>query len=582
MSVKKVEQALYEFAVKKSGSAIVLKGEWGTGKTFIWNKVLKEYRRDVDKAKYSYVSLFGINSLAELKRSIYEHTVDTIKVGDVSTTQSVLTNLAYLDFSDAKAVVRKGLGLTGQAKIPYVGSVSSVVDSVQYALVSKTLVCIDDFERRGTSLTARDVLGLVSHLVESKKCSVLLILNEGSLLKDDEFFTYSEKVFDYEVRYSPTLDEAVSVVFSHTDEYQNQIIANIIKLKINNIRLIRKVKFFSDLIKPFVIASPKEIIEEATKLIPLAIYAKYSGVDKVVGIEDLESYRGGTSLFPPDKKELTEDQKTAAKKKLDVKTFFNDYGYSEADDFTIEIINLVKNGYANSDSLTPLIESIAVAVDKSNKRKKISEVWHRFHNDIQIPDAELLDMFESVIRESGDISSPYEIDGVYEIFAAAGFEERGKALVDFYFDTIAVTGVYTHRKELYKLPQSTYVVQKLNEYFGDRTEVLTLDDLCEMLINHPESPELIELLSKFSTEQFLAYFKSLGPDKFAGYANALLSLGTRNPAGQPETYHDIAFRKAFSALKCIHGESPLMAMRMNKFMDYEQLYIGKTNATPAN
>ncbi|KOP56562.1 hypothetical protein OX88_08790 [Pseudomonas coronafaciens pv. porri] len=581
MSVKKVEQALYEFAVKKSGSAIVLKGEWGTGKTFIWDKVIKEHRLAVDQAKYSYVSLFGINSLAELKRSIYEHTVDTVKVGDVSTTQSILTNLANLDFTDAKSAVRKGLGLTGLAKIPYVGSVSSVVDSVQYALVSKTLVCIDDFERRGNSLTARDVLGLVSNLIESKKCSVLLILNEGSLQKDDEFFTYSEKVFDYEVRYSPTLDEATSVVFSSTDDYENKIVENVKKLRINNIRLIRKVRYFANLVKPYLKDAPLEIIDKATLLIPLAIYAKYAGADKAVGIEDLVSYRIGFSVFATEKADFSEGQQPAVRKKNEVRDFFNAYGFYGADEFTIEIINLINNGFASSDSIESLIESIAFAIDESNKRKQIGEAWRVFQHDINVSSNELLGMFEKAIRDSGDMSSPSEIDGIYEIFKAGDAEPRGRALVDYYFDAISKSGGYTHRKEFARTPNSDYVVQKLEKYLSETTKVYSIDELCESFCTQSFSSEVVELLSKFSTDQFHGYFKRLDSTNFVAYANALVALGSRSDSNEPETIFDIVFKNVFAALKRIHDESPLMSLRLNKFMIYEQLYDAKTKINPA-
>lgn len=581
MSVKQVEQALYDFAVKKSGSAIVLKGEWGTGKSFIWDKVIKEHRATVNKAKYSYVSLFGINSLADLKRSIYENTIDTVKVGDISTAEAVLTNIANLDFSDAKSAARKSFAFLGNLKIPWVGSVSGVVDSVQYALVSETLVCIDDFERRGTSLTARDVLGLVSNLIDSKKCSVLLILNEGSLQKDDEFFTYSEKVFDYEIRYSPTLDEATSVVFSPADDYESQIVENVKKLKINNIRVIRKVEYFANLIKPYLKKAPAEIIDKATLLVPLAIYAKYAGADKVVDIEELVSFRSSSPFFATETADFTEAAQPGLRRKIHLRDFLTAYGYNGADEFTTEIINLINNGFASSDSIESLIDSIAFAIDESNKRKQISEVWRVFQHDINVSSDELLGMFEKAIHDSGDMSSPSEIDGIYEIFIAGDAEPRGRALVDFYFNAISKSNGYKHRKEFVRTPNSDYVLKKLEKYLSETTKVNTIDELCEMFCTQSFSSEVVELLSKFSTEQFHDYFKRLDSENFVAYANALVALGNRTEFNEPETIYDVVFKNVFAALKRIHDESPLMSLRLSKFMIYSQLYDAKTKANPA-
>lgn len=577
MSIAQVEKALTDFAVHKTGSAIVLKGEWGTGKTYLWNKAIENHRGSFARKTYSYVSLFGLNSLPDLKRSIFENSVPTEKAGSVTTKESVFENLKKLEFSDATTGLRKMFGYGKEAKIPFVGSFGGVIDSIQYAMVKDTIICIDDFERRGNALSARDVLGLISNLIESKDCSVILILNEGSLQKDDEFFTFSEKVFDYEVKYAPTLDEAASVVFSSTDLYEKKIVENVKKLEMNNIRLLRKVKYFANLIKPFVDGKPNEILEESTKLIPLAIYAKYSGSEKIVNIEDLEKYKGGLSLFSPEKKELSGEQKAIEDKKIAKKSFLNEYGYGEADDFTMAIIKLVKNGYADSSSLIPLIDSIAVTVERNKRRKIISDAWHVFHNDLSLADADLLDLFEKAVIESGDATSPYEIDGVMEIFTAAGLEDRGRSIVDEYFKFLGACRSITHRREMYRLPQNPYVAEKLERYFGDVNKVWSIDELVDNIHRNPITGEILELLSAFTVDQFYAYFKVLGSLKFVSYVQSLLALGSRTGLPNSENYYEIVFLKVFEALKRMHDESPLMALRMNKFMDYQQMYDQKIN-----
>ncbi|KPN91826.1 P-loop NTPase fold protein [Pseudomonas nunensis] len=577
MSIVQVEKALTDFAVHKTGSAIVLKGEWGTGKTHLWNKVIKKHRGSFDRKTYSYVSLFGLNSLPDLKRSIFENSVPTEKAGSVTTKESVFENLKKLEFSDATTGLRKMFGYGKEAKIPFVGSFGGVIDSIQYAMVKDTIICIDDFERRGIALSARDVLGLISNLIESKDCSVILILNEGSLQKDDEFFTFSEKVFDYEVRYAPTLDEAASVVFSTTDLYEKKIVENVKKLEMNNIRLLRKVRYFANLIKPFVDGKFDEILDESTKLIPLAIYAKYSGAEKVVSIEDLEKYKGGLSLFPPDKKELTVEQKAIEDKKIAKVNFFREYGYDEADNFTMEIIKLVKNGYADSNSLVPLIDSITAVSEKSKRRKIFTDAWFVFHNDMSITDADLLDLFEKAVIESGGAANPYEIDGVLEIFTAAGLEERGRSIVDEYFKVLFESRSLTNRNEMYRLPKNPYIAEKLEQYFGDVRKAWSIDELVDNYLGKQFSGEALESLSAFTADQFYTYFKLLGSPKFKSYAQSLVDLGSRTELADIQSHYAVVFLKVFEALKRMHDESPLMALRMNKFMDYQPMYDHKIN-----
>jgi len=49
---------------------------------------------------------------------------------------------------------------------------------IWYLTVNRTIICIDDIERRRKNLDLRDVLGLITRLKEQKHCKVWLILND--------------------------------------------------------------------------------------------------------------------------------------------------------------------------------------------------------------------------------------------------------------------------------------------------------------------------------------------------------------------------------------------------------------------
>lgn len=59
MSVSKVKSALVDFVKGEKDRAIVLKGNWGTGKTHLWKQAVLESCDSFNKRNYSYVSLFG-------------------------------------------------------------------------------------------------------------------------------------------------------------------------------------------------------------------------------------------------------------------------------------------------------------------------------------------------------------------------------------------------------------------------------------------------------------------------------------------------------------------------------------------
>ena len=57
-------------------------------------------------------------------------------------------------------------------ELPYIKSAAPAIEAWSFMSVSDSLICIDDLERKGSSLELKDVLGLISLLKEQKKCKV--------------------------------------------------------------------------------------------------------------------------------------------------------------------------------------------------------------------------------------------------------------------------------------------------------------------------------------------------------------------------------------------------------------------------
>ena len=63
-----VKNKLVKIINDKIHNVIVLKGKWGTGKSYLWDTIKKE--KSVSDTKPIYVSLFGSKSIDELKLKI--------------------------------------------------------------------------------------------------------------------------------------------------------------------------------------------------------------------------------------------------------------------------------------------------------------------------------------------------------------------------------------------------------------------------------------------------------------------------------------------------------------------------------
>jgi hypothetical protein len=97
MSIALIEQEIKRFLSTEDPEAMCFSGRWGVGKTFAWNRFLKDMQGKIALKNYSYVSLFGVNSLDELKYSIFENSVGSSAVGlepSLETLKSNATEIA--------------------------------------------------------------------------------------------------------------------------------------------------------------------------------------------------------------------------------------------------------------------------------------------------------------------------------------------------------------------------------------------------------------------------------------------------------------------------------------------------------
>ncbi|MBD3768425.1 MAG: hypothetical protein IE928_10890, partial [Gammaproteobacteria bacterium] len=164
MSITLIHSQIKTFLQSPSPEVIAIKGHWGVGKTFAWNKWLNDAKANgqIGLTRYSYVSLFGINSLDDLKQAIFQNTVNKSSIGEAVGLETLL--------SDPLRIGRKLTDLTD--KLPFTKGYAQSMQSVAFFSVKETIICLDDLERRGDKLSDKDIMGLVSQLKEQKACKV--------------------------------------------------------------------------------------------------------------------------------------------------------------------------------------------------------------------------------------------------------------------------------------------------------------------------------------------------------------------------------------------------------------------------
>lgn len=153
--------------------AIMINGEWGSGKTYFWNHKVKNKIESlrINGKRYTtiYMSLYGISNLEEISKKIF-----------IETTQLMDKNM------------KKYMNATGQSTIPEYAKtgldmanlfgVTQNGDRVDYAQFFSTddkILCFDDLERANVDVI--DILGYINNFVEHDHIKTIIICNEKEL-----------------------------------------------------------------------------------------------------------------------------------------------------------------------------------------------------------------------------------------------------------------------------------------------------------------------------------------------------------------------------------------------------------------
>lgn len=153
--------------------AIMLKGAWGSGKTWFMERVLEEYKQDHPEFKFMKVSLYGINSIKQIEDEFYRQLHPILSNKALIFGANVLKNTL-------KASLK--IDLNGDKKSDL--DVNTSVPTINISDFSRKpdgfVLVFDDIERSGIDLTL--LFGYINHFVEVNGYKAILIANEDEII----------------------------------------------------------------------------------------------------------------------------------------------------------------------------------------------------------------------------------------------------------------------------------------------------------------------------------------------------------------------------------------------------------------
>ena len=168
-----VESILDYIRADYTDYAIMINGEWGSGKTHFWNNKIRNKIESLqlNGKRYTtiYMSLYGISNLEDISKKIF-----------METTQLMDKNLRKFMTSKGQETIPE-YAKTGIDMANFFGVTqsSNKLDYTDFFATDDKVLCFDDLERANVDVI--DILGYINNFVEHDHIKTIIICNEKEL-----------------------------------------------------------------------------------------------------------------------------------------------------------------------------------------------------------------------------------------------------------------------------------------------------------------------------------------------------------------------------------------------------------------
>jgi hypothetical protein len=559
---------------------LVIRGHWGVGKTYSWDAYVNDRIavKTLKQIAYSYVSLFGKSSLAEVRASVFQNArplspeaaVDEEIDRRLTEATRLRDRLPWIrsasDLAKEKAPFLGWLTRTAKS-VPFTDKFAPLLATLEYSLVGNYLICIDDLERKGGALSIREVMGLIDELAQRKSCKVILIFNDKTLASDldrAEFEAYREKVVDAEIEFSPAHAENLEKVFP-TEHYLHRYFNDaVVALDLKNIRVLKKLRRMTDLIDSSIKDCHEDILTEYANHSAILLWSYYMRSEALPHSFIVEQLGASSwaAYFRKDKGEPTEEE-TRYKAITSVIRL-------EPSVFDSHVLDFLKRGYFDRDALQRDVEELSQKAELRRASSRLSAIWKLYTDTFAVNHSEIVNQLQLVLREEMHLLSISEYSGALSMMESLGANPT--ELMREYIDS--------HKESLSSMDKRDILFTRRVSYEPMRAEIaslgedrrkLNLDDVAYRIAKHQGwNPEDIEFLTALTSDDYYRWIQSSPPDLSIKLRSGLLTFRSLT-GSRPEddaNYSKIS-ADVTNALRRLGKESEIGRLRIKHLYDID-------------
>ncbi len=459
------------------------------------------------------------------------------------------------------AGLQKASKVIGYAKIPYVESylnnVSGGFRHIVSLTIKDTIVCFDDFERKGKGLRAADVLGVISQLKETKECKIVVILNDDALSDEDkpDFEKYFEKVVDAKIEFAPTPKESVEIALQGEGNLQTCLRAACIDLDISNIRVIKKIERLAIQLDDLLAKIDDDVKRNIIRSLCVLAWSSYSRVD-APPIEFLKS-KLKQHLYH----ELgLQNDITFTNEEVRWGTILDRYGFTDCDDLDLALIDGIQRGFFDEEKVLQEATKYQENARALRGNASLEEAWKPFHDSFDNNVDEVITALFDGSMKNVKFVNLRTLDSTVSLLKKLGAPEKAKGLIAHYASERArEEGLFSHDRFPGHIDDPD-VLALCSEQAAVAKKMPSPIEACRKIHSGSWSPCDEEVLEQLTTDQFYSLFREQrGDDRHSAVEGCFLKI-----AGLTDRQKLIR-EKAKEALVRIAKDSDLNRLRMKTY-----------------
>jgi len=527
-----IKSILDNFFKHDEKKVLVIKGKWGVGKTFYWKKYV-EFKKNFNEKIISYVSLFGLEDIKDIKKDIFDN-AEFINKKNYKDTLKSLTKSTY-------SLVRLA---------PKIKDFRNIGEKFENLIIKNFIICFDDVERKSDKLSLAQIFGLISILKEENNCRFILIFNEDLLSKNDksDLTKYREKIIDIEVLYDPSIKYNVDLIFNKSD-YYDLILDTFNELEINNIRVIKQTKWNLDYFSQFLSQLEESL---AMNIFQDVIYISCFHYDNKFNfsIKELEDIYQKDFLSLMDRTKTNENLNLAS----------TNYRYSEFDEF---IISYIVDGALNENEFKQNLDKINEIEKKDKILKQYSQIWKIYNSNFLGKEEDFISHAIIFLDKYAHLLSYRQLDEICSFIRKIDEKINTNKWLDIFIENNLNNFSYEDLKLYIEKTSSSKIKELVTHKMQEFRSKKSIKEIVYYIVEHQgwNNIDLI-LLDSYSEDDYFKWISEESDANLLGYIRAFLKIF--NSTSSDELHKSIG-SKLENALKKKSKESIFNHLRVKYF-----------------